>query len=191
MRGPRSTGSGRSSRVAAAALVAFVAVGVAGCGLLFPGPMGGFNPEAEPSPIATFTEGHATLAFGDGTKVDLGTLNHGPHIYTQMGSNVRWSNGDGWSIGVMGAGGDFGFGSGGDITIDHIADHKHLTALAEGRCIVTTKTADKTGISGTATCKGLHWIDIGDGGMFGPFGESPDPSAGPGFDVDITFEATP
>jgi hypothetical protein len=168
---------------------------VAGCGLLFPPfgfPGGSFDPNAQPSPIATFTTGSATLAFGDGTTIRLGTLAPNARLLTMVGSAVRWSNAEGWYMGVSGAGSSDPYASGmAFVQIDHVAGNKHETAGPPNGCITTTTSADKTGLRGTAKCKGLRWADALSTSYVDPFGPFPTGPAGPTFDVVVTFSATP
>ena len=109
-----------------------------------------------------------------------------------FGSQVRWSNDDGWTIGVSGAGADFGgglpFGGSAYLTLDRITDGKHLTTYDPSRCIIDIEVADATAFRGSATCKKLEWYDA----LNLPFGpEEPKDSGEPEFDAEITFEAAP
>lgn len=178
------------------ALAAFGALAVAvllgGCGLLFPG-MGFDDDFPSSSPIAQFATGSATIAIGGGETIELPDLAKGAVIDSFYGSDVHWSNADGWHLRVSGAGADDGgFGGfGGEfgyLTIDRIFDGKHWSTFDSSRCIVDVVVADKSRIKGTATCKGLEWYDAV--GM----GFTPEASAGlgePKFDAELTFEAVP
>ncbi len=187
----------RGSRGAALAicglLVAFVA---GGCELL----MGrnGFAPGfvddfPSPSPIAAFSTGAATVAITGGETVELNELDKTSGIESMMGSNVRWTNADGWSLRVNGAGMSLPDGVGTTfespafITLDRISDGHHWTTFDPSRCIVTVEQADKSGLRGTATCRGVEWYDA----LGGESNMMPKPAEAPKFDAEITFEATP
>jgi hypothetical protein len=172
----------------AAALVGLVA---GGCGLLFGTGFGGFDPELmSSSPIATFTDGSATIAISGGETITLDEVGRGSRIDSMFGSEVQWSNADGWSLRLSGAGADFGPGtleSTAFVTIDRISGGEHWSTFDPGRCIVEVEVADETGLSGTATCRGLTWYDA-----LIPLGPmAPSEVDEPEFDAEITFEATP
>ena len=105
----------------------------------------------------------------------------------------HWTNADGWSLRVNGAGMSLPNGIGTPIespafiTLDRISDGHHRTTFDPSRCIVTVAAADKTGVRGTATCRGVEWYDALDGVSI----EQPKPADQPEFDAEITFEATP
>jgi hypothetical protein len=164
---------------------------VAGCSLLMGG--AGFGPDLpSSSPIASFSEGRATIAIDGGEPIELNDVGAASGIDAMFGSNVTWSNADGWHLRVNGAGATFG----GDIappemsylSLDRITDGQHWTTYDPTRCIVDIEVADETAIRGTATCKGLEWYDSLDA-----FSGTTQPKAvdAPKFDAEITFEATP
>ena len=184
MRGPRG-----AALAIGGLLVAFVA---GGCELLMGG--GGFGAGfPEPSQIASFSSGTATIAIAGGETVELNGLDTTSGIESLMGSDVRWTNADGWSLRVSGAGaiGPDGIGTTFEtpafITLDRISDGQHWTTFDPSRCIVTIAAADKTGIRGTATCRGVEWYDTLDAVSI----EQPKPVDAPKFDAEITFEAAP
>jgi hypothetical protein len=170
--------------------LALVSVSTAACALLY----SGFDEDfPQPSPIATYSKGTATLTLEDGTKVVLDKLNAGPHVWTVYGSEVRWSGSSGWHVRVGGAGetADYLPKS---ISFDRIADGQHWTTFSYDACDIDISVADATSLRGTATCEGLRWSDalaIGPMGPSGPIGEDPpyvpDQSR---FDVTVSFEAT-
>jgi hypothetical protein len=177
-------------RVAVAVLGIFAAWTVAGCELFLPGT---FTPDGqlqEPSPRATYTKGSATLAMGDGTKVTLDRLSEGPHLIALYGSSIRWSNADGWSLQLTGAGAssELGnlLGSGGYLQLDRIVGVEHWQTYETGRCIVDIDVANETSLKGSATCMGLEWSDA----LVAPFPGDPKEIDQPAFDAEITFEAT-
>jgi hypothetical protein len=186
-------------RAAAAGLGFLLAAGLAGCNLLFGGsdssalfatPSGGIV-HGEASPRATYTSGSATIAMDDGTTVKLDRLNGGAQLLSGFGANVRWSNSQGWSLRVTGAGMDLGGGlpPGGTaafLTLDRILAGKHLSTPDPTRCVVTITQVDEKALRGKATCKGLQWVDALE---VPSLGEPPDTGA-PKFDAEITFEAT-
>ena len=174
--------------VGAAGLVAFVATG---CSLLFGSGFGPLDPELmSSSPLATYSDGSATIAIDGGETIELNVLDPTSGIDSMFGSDVHWSNAGGWHLRVSGAGTDFGGGIGGTefVTMDRITDGAHWSTFDPSRCIVDVDVADASGLRGTASCKGLTWFDA----MIGPLGPSgPDEIDEPEFDAEITFEATP
>jgi hypothetical protein len=183
----------RTSRaLVAGAFASVVALVAAGCSLLMGSGFGAF-PEGMPSssPLATFSEGSATIAIADGETIELDALEPESGIDSLFGSNVSWSNGDGWHLRVNGAGVD---PSGGlapaeiaFLTLDRVTDGDHWTTYDPSRCIVDIEVADETAIRGSATCKGVEWYDA-----LGNFGlGEPSEVDEPPFDAEITFEATP
>jgi len=164
----------------------------AGCSLLFGSGFGPLDPELpSSSPIAEFSDGSATIAIDGGEPIVLGILDAQSRIDSLFGSDVHWSNADGWHLRVNGAGSDFGGGVeiGGTsmLTLDRISEGRHWTTYDPTRCIVEVEVADETALRGTATCKGLEWYDA-----LGSFGLTEPKDVGePEFDAEITFEATP
>ena len=181
-------------RVSARATVAWSAVVTllaAGCGgLFYPfGPGGDF---AEPSPLATYESGTATLKLEDGTVVELDGISTGPHLFTEVGGSVNWFNDDGWGLRVTlypeGLPGDAPHGA--FITLDRIQGAAHWTTMEDGACSVDIEVADETALRGSARCIELEWVDTLRGGT--PFMGPPEPVEGEEpFDVEITFEAEP
>jgi hypothetical protein len=174
-----------------------VAFGLAGCNLLFGGSDGSAffaTPGVglgRPSPQATYTSGSATITLDDGTTVKLDRLSGGAQVLAGFGANVRWSNSQGWSLRLSGAGMDIGGGlppveTASFLTLDRIVAGKHLSTPDPTRCVVTITQVDEKALRGKATCKGLQWVDALD---VPSLGEPPDTGA-PKFDAEITFEAT-
>ena len=158
---------------------------LAGCNILFPGsPFNGS--EGEPSPIAKLTMGSATLRLGDGTTITLNRVVPGSNVMTSF-SSVRWSNDQGWSLMAAELDTGLGLGSNGYLVIDRIFENQHWTTYDPSRCVVTISAADKTGVRGSATCKGLEWSDALGAG----FGPEPSEVGQPAFDAEITFSAEP
>ena len=181
--------------VVAAALVG-AALALSGCqyllGPLAGGPIvapddpgfGSFDPGpgfALPSPDATFTKGSAVVAI-DGETWRLDRLAGIGRMYKDLGTEVGWTDGNGNYLHLSGSS---GLGNPGFLSIDRIADGRHLGSLPTA-CSPKIDKSDATGIAGSATCAGLGWIDMLDGAA----GFMP-PSPGPAFDAEITFEATP
>ena len=188
-------------------LLTCVALLLAGC--FFPnlGNFGDFADEGPfPSVLATYTHGSATLAItraGATETVALNEVGRGSQSSSLIGTNVTWRNEDGWILQVNAY--DIGsvFGprpSGqvenesysGDVSIQLIEDHEFWRADSYGaagnRCIVDIEEADETEVRGSATCRGLRWVD----GTVVPL--NPEPILVEGqdpFDAEITFEATP
>jgi hypothetical protein len=166
-------------------LLLMIASAAAGCELLIPG---GFNDSfPSPSPIATYFKGSATIAIKDGETVKLDRVADGSGLDAFFGSNVRWTNDAGWNLRVGGAGSQEALGNTSYLTLDLIADGKHLTTYDPSRCIVDVEVADKTGLRGHATCKGVEWYDALDVQIPRPSEEADEPK----FDAELTFEATP
>jgi hypothetical protein len=149
-----------------------------------PGAFGSFDPNgarfALPSPEVTYTKGSAQVTI-DGTTLRLDRLAGPGGVYRELGTDIGWTDGNGNYLHLAGAG---ALGIPGFLSIDRIADGRHLGADPPA-CIPKIDKSDATGVSGSATCKGLHWIDV----LNNP-GLTP-PSPGPTFDAEITFEATP
>jgi hypothetical protein len=178
----------RRGRFACAALLLPLAtVGVAGCALLW-GPAVEPPDFAEPSPLATYTSGSATITLGDGTKVQLAELHGQATLLKTLGANVSWENDDGWYL-QLGANSDVPGLSGAYLTIDRIQGGEHWSTRDPSRCIVDVAKLDATGLKGTATCKGLAWQDALAGYPF-PAASSTIPGQKP-FDATIAFEAKP
>jgi len=153
-----------------------------------PSDVGSFDPDefSFPPPTATFTKGSATLTI-DGTASTLDKLSGNAAIYEGMGSEVGWTDGDGLYARFYGEPGSV-FGDG-FVTIDRVVGGQHWTVADPSACKVTLEKNDATGVSGTATCKDLRWVDALTAG-----GSPTDPGFIKGeepFDAEITFEATP
>ena len=172
--------------------------GIGGVGVTSPddgggitGPFESFGPGGPPgpSPLATYSKGQATLALSDGSTITLDRISPGPHLFSEFGSNVRWSNADGWYLTVAGAGAADGAFGEAYLQLDRIQDHVHWTSDDPTRCHVVVQVANASGLRGTAACSGMRWIDaLGGSGFVGP--PSPVPGEEP-FDAQISFEATP
>jgi hypothetical protein len=181
----------RGAAPALALLGVAVALVAGGCELLMDS--GGFgNDFPAPSQIASFSTGHATIAIAGGETIELDKVDATSGIQTLMGSDVRWTGDDGWSLQVNGAGADFPDNMGGldtpaFLALDRIQDGNHWTTYDPSRCVVTVDVADKTGVRGSATCKGVEWFDA----LTGPSFTQPKPVDQPKFDAEITFEAAP
>ncbi len=191
--GGRGSDRDRATRAGAAILLVLVAVLVAGCDILGLGGYGsssylfGSGLPAMPSQIATFRTGSATVKLNDGTTVVLDQLRPGSSMETVMGSDVRWSNADGWNLTIFGAGASPGFAAGGsEVELDRIVDNQHLATFDASSCGLTVTTADATGLRGTASCTGLQWVDA----LNVPL-DAPPSGIGDAFDAEITFAAQP
>ena len=174
--------------------VLLISFGVSGCfflDLLLGGP--GIDPDASfppfplPSAEATFTTGSATIVRG-GETTTLGQLVQPSSVNGQLGTKVTWTDGAGFYITYVGFT-DLGMGMGIDpayLSIDWIADNRHWMVMDPSRCVITTETADATGVVGRATCRGMQWTDW----QSTLSGMVPQPVPGqPAFDAEITFEA--
>ena len=151
-----------------------------------PGDYGSFDPNdpgfAQPSPDATFTKGSAKVAIA-GETLELNEIAGTGQMYKVLGTDVAWTDGKGTYLHFFGAG---GLEAPGFLSIDRITDGQHLGTQDPTACIPKVDKSDATGVAGSATCKGLRWIDM----LNGAAGFMP-PSPGPAFDAEITFEASP
>jgi hypothetical protein len=178
-------------------LVLGLAVAVAlvggGCEYLLGYPM---DPEdweqfTEPSPLARYPTGTATVVIDGGAPLVMDRVTTPGRLDEGYGAEVVLSNEDGWFVRISGATTDssfLGFASGW-VTLDRITDGHHWTTMDPSRCIVTVSQADERGLEGTASCKGLRWVDAVGGSQLGfepayVEGQAP-------FDAEITFEARP
>ena len=163
---------------------------LAGCNILFPGsafdPTGLGGSFADPSPVATFTTGSATIRLGDGTTITLDRVEPGSALMTTFGSTVGWSSGGGWTLRLIGAGAD-AFGGPPFVQLDRIVDLQHWTTYDPSGCVVKVDQASGSGLRGTASCKGLRWVDA----LAMGFGPEPSDIGQPPFDAEITFSAAP
>jgi hypothetical protein len=188
---------GGAVRVARRRIAAFLfglaaATTLGGCQYLM-----GLNPVVPPDfgmpkAAATFKSGHASVTVDKEPAVELRELTDGGTMDPEYGASATFRNADGWYVRVMGATqGGTAYYLPAYLTIDRIVGMQHWTTLDSSRCVVTVTKADKTGLAGTATCKGLRWSDALSNG-FSPGGLQPPYIAGePAFDAEITFEATP
>jgi hypothetical protein len=163
---------------------------LAGCSLLGLGPdFDGAFPE--PSILATYRAGSASIALADGPTIELDQVAADSSLEATFGASVRWFGADGWHVRFNGSGepGPFG-GVPAYLTLDRVSGGEHRTSMDPTRCIVDVEVADKSAIRGTATCKGVEWYDALDQPFgFGP--EGPEPLDEPPFDAEIWFEAKP
>ena len=167
------------------AALAGAAMVLSGCQYLFrDGPMFPLPSDGPyPSP-ATYSTGSATITIGSTTTL----LDHlvGPaSTMDGLGTEALWTDGDGFYLRYFGSSlpDDLSF-----MSLDRIHDGTHWTTSDPTGCSVTVTQADKLGLAGTATCKGLRWTDA----MAG-FGELEPQVVGgePPFDAQITFKAAP
>ena len=147
-------------------------------------PGASFDPGAPfGTPEATYRTGTATVVMGDQI-ISLGRLASQGVLTPGYGADVVWAGEDGWYLRVSGAQPTGGYPY---ITIDRVADGRHMTSYDATGCQVKVARADKTGVEGTASCKTLTWVDAISSPMMG----GPLPSEGPSFTAEITFEAAP
>ena len=198
--GPRPNRVGRG---VALALVALATLTLGGCQYLFgfsgagppgievpgasfdPGMFGSVDPAllSFPAPQAVFTRGVATVKVAGATQ-KLDRLGSSAAMYTDLGTEVVWTDGKGRYLRL------FDDGDTWLLTLDRIQDASHWTTqeIGPGHCAVKVDHADATGVKGTASCTALRWLD-----MMAAF-VSPQPPYVPGqapFDAQIAFEATP
>ena len=145
----------------------------------------------DPTALATFESGVATVVIDGGPTVTLPRLTRPGAIYEAYGGQATFTNDDGWYLQVMdmSTGPFMGMTPSAYVSLDRIVDGAHWSTVDTSRCIVDIETADETGIAGSATCKGLRWSDLLAMDYYGfePTyieGEAP-------FDAEITFVAEP
>ena len=146
-----------------------------------------FGPdESIPPPAAIYSSGAASVAIG-GTVTKLDRLTESGALYVDYGAEASWTDGNGMYLQFYSDPSDAS-SSAGFVQLDRISDGQHLATADPDACVVRVKAADTKGLSGTATCTGLHWIDT----MAGFNGMAPSaPPVGAAFDATITFEAAP
>jgi hypothetical protein len=175
--------------------LAVVAPLLSGCQLLFPGinppdpDAGEFFPDA--SPVAEFITGRGTIEIADGPTIELKQLHGEAELYKLLGATLTWEGPDGWYLRLAGVGTDSpdeAFSK--YLTLERIVSGEHWTTKDPTRCVIDIDKADKTGVKGSATCKGLQWHDALAGYDFGNDDEDLVPDQ-PKFDATVTFEAEP
>jgi len=164
-----------------------------GFGSLDPGEFGSFDPNEPtfslPPPAAIYTTGSATVKIGDSVKV-LDRLTTGS-LMTDYGGTAIFADGAGTYLQVYGteAGGTNIDQEPAFLTIERIADGRHLTASDPMGCTVTITSADTTNFAGSGSCKALHWSDA-----LAPYDATGKPSfveGEPAFDLEVEFSAKP
>ncbi len=138
-----------------------------------------------PPPLTTFTKGSGSVKIA-GTTSTLDQLHGTAAIYADFGTEVAWTDGNGTYVRFFGEpGSSYGDGF---VTLDRIAGGEHWTIADPSACKITVSEADAKGVAGTASCKGLRWVDaMSTSGDLDPTfvaGEAP-------FDAEITFQAAP
>lgn len=150
-----------------------------------PGDFASLEPELSlPAPSAVFKHGSARLTI-DGTTTNLDALASTAAMYPAFGTEATWTDGQGMYVRSYGSSDGI---DGWFVSFDRIRDGSHWTTDDPTRCTVAIDHADKTGIQGTASCKGVRWIDTMTGFASGDaaYVAGQDP-----FDATVTFEATP
>jgi hypothetical protein len=158
-----------------------------------PGDFGSFDPGAFgsfPPADAIYKTGSATVKI-DGTSSTYGTLAGPASLMADLGANAMWTDGHGHYLLVAGAKSGNPLIDGGSdfVQVEQIVDDHHWMTGDPSDCKVDVTTADKTGFSGTASCKGLRWSDA-----IAPFDASGNPAFVAGqapFDLEVTFQAKP
>lgn len=154
-----------------------------------PGLFGSFDPgpdESLPPPIATYATGTASIAI-DGTTTSLGHLTEPGLVYADLGAAISWTDGQGMYLQFYSDPTGTSIGDG-FVELDRIADGRHLATIDQTGCVVKVTESGVKGLSGTASCKDLHWTDTMGG--FDGFDPSPVPDA-TAFNAEITFQAAP
>ena len=156
-----------------------------------PNEFGSFDPNEPafslPPPLATFKSGTATVTI-DGKATTLGKLTGTAATYEDFGTDVSWTDGKGLYL-RFGSAPEPGSPLGDEfVLLDWIHDGQHWTSSDPTECPVKVDKLNTAGLSGSASCTGLHWIDAMSMGS----AAEPAPIPGePAFDVAITFEAKP
>ena len=147
---------------------------------------------SDPTPIAVYASGRATIAIDGGKVLELDRLSSPGAMYKSFGSEANFTSDEGWYVRVSGAydkGASGTFGAGAYLQIDRIVGTSHWSTADPSRCVVTVVAANETALRGTATCKGLRWSDTL---ASGPYSMEPAYVEGEApFDAEITFEALP
>ena len=162
---------------------------VSGCAWLYG--WGAFPmPEPSPGKPATYVSGQATLKIGTAPAIDLPDLTEGGTMVADYGVNATFRNAEGWYLRIMGAAQGSPMYSPAFLSLDRVVGNEHWTTYDPSRCTVTVTKADETGLTGSASCKGLRWSDALRSGIGSSF-EPPYIEGEPAFDAEITFEAKP
>lgn len=184
-------------RLAFAGFVILAAVSSGGCeyllGLAVPAPISPLDPAAsfDPGtpfgePEATYHNGKATVTIGDEVIV-LDHLASDAALYKDFGADVVWAGNDGWYLRLSGAVPSSTVSFGTYLTIDRVADGRHLTAYDDSACQTKLDRVDATGVKGTSTCKHMRWFNA----IVAMTGSAASPNADPPFEAEFVFEATP
>ena len=172
--------------------VAAIVTGVSGCALLdlllgVPpfDPDNPFPTFPAPSAEVTFTTGSATLVI-DGETIVLDELAGIGTTEADYGTQVTWTDGEGWYLTYYGYDADFVTESA-YLSLDRVFDNQHWIIFDPYRCVTTTTQVDAGGLVGSAVCRGMQWSDYfgGDSILGLPVAIPGEPA----FDADITFEA--
>ena len=164
-----------------------------GFGSFDPGEFGSFDPNepafSMPPPAAIYETGSATVTIGDSV-TSLDRLAAPGSLMTDYGGSALFTDGAGNYLQVYGAKpGGSTFIEPAFLTIDRIADGRHMTASDPVGCKVTITAADTTSFAGSASCKGLRWMDA-----LAPYGATGHPiyiKDLPAFDAEVAFSAKP
>jgi hypothetical protein len=156
-----------------------------------PSDVGSFDPNGPgfslPPPLVTYTSGTATVTI-DGVAASLGKLNGNAASYADFGTEVTWTDGNGLYLRFGSAPITQSPNGGGYVMIDRIRDGQHWMSSDSTPCTVKVEKMNTSALAGSATCKGLRWMDA----MSTMSGPVPEFIAGePAFDAEITFEAAP
>ncbi len=153
------------------------------------------NPDATIAPTdpfgpaeATYHTGTASIRIGKDV-ITLDRLASPGTYFKEFGADVIWTGADGWYVQLGGAKANIGpVDIPAYLAFDRVHDGQHWVSWDPDGCKVTIKKADRGGVSGTATCKNMRWVDA----IATSLAEEPTPIPGqPAFSATVTFRATP
>jgi hypothetical protein len=152
---------------------------------------GSFDPGPEfslPPPLATYTKGTASVTVG-GKTTKYDHLASPAKVYEDLGTEAAWTDGGGLYLHYYGMLEPGTPDEGAFVTLDRIIDGQHWSSADPTVCTIKLTQSDAKGLAGTATCKGVRWIDT-----MASFGGGLQPAYVEGqaaFDAQMTFQAAP
>ena len=156
-----------------------------------PGESGSFDPGpgfSLPPPLGTFATGSASVTIA-GTTTIYDRLVGPAKVYQDLGTEAGWTDGKGLYLHYYGMIEPGGPGEDGFVTLDRIKDSQHWSTVDPTLCTVQITQSDAKGLAGTASCKGIRWVDT-----MASFNGGIQPAYVEGqaaFDAEIAFRASP